>query len=452
MSAVAQGRDWGREPALNALETIFWRVEVDPSLRSTMLALEVLERAPRWDDLVALHRWALQRIPRLRQRVEDAHPPLVPPRWVDDLQFDLQFHLRRIRLHEGASWPDLFAAAERMVMTPFDRRRPPWEAVLVEGLPGGRAAYALKLHHSSTDGVGTMQLMAALHDVPLPPGSPGLVGRSAWVGQLAGLACRVMGDPVGSVRDSVGFGLSLQRVLTPPAAMPSSLLAGRSSNWRLAALDVDLAALRRAGKVAGGSVNDAFLAALLGGYRRYHEAKGSPVDAIPMAIPVSVRGDGDTAGGNRFTTVRFDGPVGVVDPRERIAQVGATIRAARAEPALGGGLGVLAPFLARLPAPMVAKVAGGMARGNDLQASNVPGSREPVQLAGVPVERLYPYAPLPGCPAMVTLVSHGPTCCVGVNYDPASFTDGDLFLRSIEDGFAEVLALADAAEQVRWVR
>jgi len=450
VSAVADHTQWDRDPALNALETIFWRVEADPSLRSTMMALEILERSPDWEDLVALHQRALARIPRLRKRVVDAQPPLLPPRWADDPQFDLDFHLRRTRLHEGATWRDLLVAAEQMVRTPFDRQRPPWEAVLVEGLPGGRAAYALKLHHSSTDGVGTMQLMAALHDVPVPraglaPAVPSQLGRAV------GLARRLVGHPVGSVRDGISYGLSLQRVLAPPAAAPSPLLAQRSTNWRLAAIDVDLEPLRRAGKVAGGSVNDAYLAALLGGYRLYHEAKGSPVDAIPMAIPVSVRREEDADGGNRFTTVRLDGPVGLVDPRERIARVGEIVRRARVEPALDG-LGVLAPVLARLPAPVLAQVAGGMARGNDLQASNVPGAREPVTLAGVPVERLYPYAPLPGCPAMVTLVSHGSTCCVGVNYDPAAFTDGDLFLTSLEAGFAEVLALAGGGESARWVR
>jgi diacylglycerol O-acyltransferase len=93
-----------------------------------------------------------------------------------------------------------------------------------------------------------------------------------------------------------------------------------------------------------------------------------------------------------------------------------------------------------------------MARGNDLQASNLPGASGPVFLAGARVERLYPYAPLPGCPAMITLVSHGPTCCVGVNYDPAAFAEGELFLASLEAGFAEVLAIVGAEGDARWVR
>lgn len=452
MTAHVSAPAWGQEPAMNALETIMWRAEADPTLRSTMLALEVLDRAPDWDALVAVHRRALVRVPRLRKRVAEAPLQLGPPRWVDDPHFDLGFHLRRGRLHDGASWADVFVALEQLVMTPFDRHRPPWEAVLLEGLPGGRAAYALKLHHSSTDGLGTMQLMAALHDVPALPAVPRLVPpASTRSDRLVGLARRVLGDPVAAVRDGVGYGLSLHRVMGPPAAEPSPLLAGRGTTWRLAALDVDLESLRRAGKVAGGSLNDAYLAALLGGYRRYHEARGAHVDTIPIALPVSVRRDDDPGGGNRFTSVRLAGPVGVVDPRTRIAAVGDLVRAARAEPALDG-LGLLAPFLARLPAPAIARLAGDMARGNDLQASNVPGSRDEVFLAGARVERLYPYAPLPGCPAMVTLVSHGDTCCVGVNYDPAAFTDGELFLSCLEAGFSEVLAIVGAGEEARCLR
>lgn len=451
MTAVVSHPAWGQDPAMNAIETIMWRAESDPTLKSTMLALEILDGPPAWDDLVALHHRALERIPRLRQKVVEQPVPFAAPRWSEDPQFDLHFHLRRGRLHEEASWADLFVAVEQLVMTPFDRHRPPWEAVLLEGLPGGRAAYALKLHHASTDGLGTMQLMAALHDTVVPSPDQDTGAAPSVVGRALGLARRITTRPAAALRDGLDYGQSLQRVLAPQLPEPSPLLAGRSTNWRLAALDVDLDALRRAGKEAGGSVNDAYLAALLGGYRRYHDAMGAPIAEMPMAIPVSVRREGDTAGGNKFTSVRFSGPVGMVDPRQRIAAIATQIRSSRAEPALDG-LGVLAPVLAVLPASVIAQVAGGMARGNDLQASNVPGSREPVFLAGSRVERLYPYAPLPACPAMITLVSHGPTCCVGVNYDPAAFTEGDLFLASLEAGFAEVLAIVGAEGDARWVR
>jgi diacylglycerol O-acyltransferase len=471
---------WGQEQSMSPLETIMWRVESDGILKSTMVALEILEHAPVWADVTAAHRRALDTIPRLRHRVVETPFGVSAPRWSPDAQFDLHFHLRRSRLPEGAQWQDLFSAVEQIAMSPFDRSRPPWEAVLFEGLPDGRAAYVLKLHHASTDGLGTMQLMAQLHSsVPAtasdpPPGtepraepvraSPSAVAvlaggalgtaRAAPAGvRLVGRLARRFADaPLPAVRTGIRYAESLLRVLTPPAAEPSPLLEERSTNWRLAAIDVNLVALKDAAQAAGGSLNDAYLAALLGGYRRYHEALGSPVESIPMAIPISVRREGDPAGGNRFATARLSGPVGLTDPAERIRVIHAMVAAARLEPALDN-IRVLAPVLAKLPVSMIAQVAGGMTRGNDLQASNVPGAREDVYLAGVRVERLYPYAPLPGCPAMITLVSHGDTCCVGVNYDSASFTDGALFLSSLEAGFTEVLALASADEgAARWLR
>jgi diacylglycerol O-acyltransferase len=91
---------------------------------------------------------------------------------------------------------------------------------------------------------------------------------------------------------------------------------------------------------------------------------------------------------------------------------------------------------------VIAQLAGPMTKGNDLQASNVPGIRGELFLAGARIERMYPYAPLPGCAAMITLVSHGEVGCVGVNFDAASFTDPELFVQCLLDGFAEVLALS----------
>jgi hypothetical protein len=134
------------------------------------------------------------------------------------------------------------------------------------------------------------------------------------------------------------------------------------------------------------------------------------------------------------------GPVGVADAAERMRQVGAAVRAARAEAALDG-LALLAPLLSRLPTPLVTQLAAAMAAGNDLQASNVRGLREDVYLAGAKVERLYPFAPLPGGAAMITLVTHGEVACIGATIDPAAITEIELFKRCLVEGFDEVLAL-----------
>ena len=84
-------------------------------------------------------------------------------------------------------------------------------------------------------------------------------------------------------------------------------------------------------------------------------------------------------------------------------------------------------LIVRLPGPLLNAVAGSVTKSNDLQASNVPGIREDVYVAGAKVLRSYPFGPLPGCAVMVEMVTHGETCCIGVNLDPAAITDVPLF-------------------------
>jgi hypothetical protein len=229
-----------------------------------------------------------------------------------------------------------------------------------------------------------------------------------------------------------------------PLSAPSPLLAGRGVAWRFAALDVPLKDLRSAARAGGGTLHDGYLAALLGGYRRYHTALGRSVRELPVAIPISVRRPGDPAGGNRITATRFSAPIGTVDAAARIRQVRGLVTSARSEPALAG-MDLMFPALARLPAALSTQLVSTITRSNDLQASFVPGVSSQRYLAGARLERVYPYAPRPGCPAMITLATHGDTACVGVNFDPASFEQPQLFTRCLLAGFAEVLALHPGA-------
>jgi diacylglycerol O-acyltransferase len=465
---------WGAQRDMNALEALMWRAEADPRLRSTIVALELLDRAPDWDRFVASHDWATRLIPRFRMKVTEPLMGIGRPTWQVDPHFDLHYHVRRIRLPVPGTWTDLLAAAEQIAMTPFDRHRAPWEAVLVDGMPDGGAAYILKLHHSTTDGVGATQLLGMLHSrtrepnrdkpEPLPPppdsgSSVAMVARqfSADARSVGGLAAGLLRRSGALTRPdrvaghTLQYAGSLRRVLAGPSGGPSPLLSGRSLSWRFAALDVAFADLRGAAKAAGGSLNDAFIASLLGGFRLYHEQMGSPVATIPVAMPISVRRDGDSQGGNRFVAARFDGPVGIVDPHERIVAISRIVGAARAEPAIEG-MGLATPLLSRLPGMVISQLAHNLTMGNDLQASNVPGIREDAFLAGAQIQRAYPFAPLPGCAAMIALVSHGDQCCIGVNLDPAAITEVKLFSRCLSDGFSEVLALhPGAADPVRRV-
>lgn len=457
-----------RSEPLGALDTIMWRSEVDPSLRSTMAAIEILDCAPDWGRFLAAHEWASRALPRFHKKVVESAVPFAVPRWAVDDGFDLHYHVRRGRL-ATPSWTSLLETAQQIVMTPFDRARPPWEVYLYEGLPGGRAAYLLKLHHAIADGLGAVALMSKVHAFRreanpddgdgMRPERPephrwGLLGRQVGedLAQLpgalrsaAGAAATSAADPVGTARRVLQYGSSLRRMLTDPLSAASPLLAKRSLSWRFGALDLRFEDLRAAAKSVDSSLNDAYVASLLGGLRRYHAALDCPVATIPMAIPVSVRRPGDADDTNRITSARIAGPVAVADPAERIQEVRQLLKQAREEPATEA-TSAMAPYVARLPGPMLARFGGGLTKANDLQASNIPGLREDFYLAGARVERVYPFAPLPGCALMITMFSHGDTICVGANYDAASITEPGLFMSSLAEGFGEVLDLADGAE------
>jgi diacylglycerol O-acyltransferase len=465
-----EGPAWGSQREMNPLETLMWRAESNPRMRSTVCGLELLDRAPDWERLVAAHEWASRLVPRFRQRVVEPPLGLGAPSWAVDGDFDLGYHVRRMKVPAPGAWSELLEAAQQIGMTPFDRARSPWEAVLFEGLADGRAAYLLKLHHSTSDGMGGIQLLSMLHSrtrehnpnkpqgpdpVPEHPGALALLAGQAVrdaraLPALARGAAGMLGrlaQPQRATRDAWSYAQSLRRVLADPDAPGSPLLKERSMSWRYLALDVEFADLRAASKKGGATLNDAYLAALLGGLRRYHEQLGVHVDALPIAIPISVRREGDAAGGNQFTGARLAGPVAVADPVERMHAIGELVKRARAEPALGG-IGLIAPALARLPSAAVSDFVGSLTASNDLQASNVPGIREEVYLAGAKIERMYGFGPLPGCACMVTLVTHGSTCCVGVNLDPAAVTDIERFADCLRAGFDEVLAVGGGSRGV----
>lgn len=457
---------WGGAADLTAWEALMWRAEGDHRTRSAGVVVEILDSEPDWDRVVAAHDRLSQRIPRLRDRVVAPGLPFLAPAWSPDPHFDLAYHLQRFRLPEGGSLDDLYAVASVLAARPLDPQRPPWEALVIEGLPDGQSAYLLKAHHSLTDGLGLLQLLELTHGHGREPGSrepapepeqrrtvssSGLLADrlvSSFTTVPTGIARdaahavgRFASDPVGVTTEAVRFVKSLRRVLNPPGAARSPILRDGGMGYRFATLDEPLSVLKAAGKAAGGSINDAFLAGLLGGLRRYHEERGVKVDYLPMAIPVSVRKADDPQGGNRFAAARFVAPVGEADPAARVAAIHRFIGDARKEPALGF-TDIVAPVLGLLPDSALTHVAAQLTKVSDLQASNMAGVNRTLYLAGAKVLRLYVVGPRPGIAVMATLLSYEGNCCIGLNFDPQAITDTAMFLRCLQEGFDEVLSLA----------
>ena len=463
--------DWGASPQMNPLETAMWRAEsADPRLRVTVSLLELLDPAPDWDRLLAAHEWASRMVPRMRQRVLEPALALGTPAWVTAGDFDLSRHVHRVRLPGPGTLRQLLDVVQDFAAAPLDRNRPLWAALLVEGLADGRAGYVAKSHHSVTDGLGAVQLMMRLHsrtaehdpDRPEPP------VPAAGDGSRAGLFASQVGDalratPVAAVRTgtrvlgtlsqpwdaasrAAGQALSAVRCAGQSSAAPSGsvLLARRGGDWHFEIVDVPLADLKAGAKAAGGSINDGLLAAVIGGFRRYHERQGAPVDRLTVGFPISLRAQDDPQGGNRFTGAKFAAPMDETDPAARIAAVRQFVLAARAASAATADTvtAALAPAIAWLPAPVVSMVSDRLTSTNDVQVSSIPGVPFPVYSAGSLITHMYPFGPLPGCAAMITLLSYNGDCCIGINTDTLAVTDPGGLADDLRAGLDEVVQLA----------
>ncbi len=253
------------------------------------------------------------------------------------------------------------------------------------------------------------------------------------------VAGRAILEPVATVSGIVNYAVSGMRVINR-AAEPSPLLRRRSLATRSEAIDIPLSDLHKAAKAGGGSINDAYLAGLSGALRRYHEALGVPIGTLPMAVPVSLRADADTAGGNRFTGVNLAAPIGTADPISRMQKIRAQMTQRRDEPAMNI-IGSLAPVLSVLPTAVLEGITGSVV-GADVQASNVPVYPGDTYIAGAKVLRQYGIGPLPGVAMMVVLISRGGWCTITVRYDRASVRKEALFAQCLLEGFDEILALA----------
>jgi len=451
---------------LSPVDYLMHRGEAQPATRSAFLNVEILDRPADWGRLREAIDRASRVVIRMRQKVVIPPVPTTPPRWVVDPDFDLNYHLRRAALPAPGTLRQLLDLAELTLQSPLDTSRALWEAIYVEGLEGGRAALLTKLSHAITDGLGGIALFEQVYDterdpdprpmppIPIPrdvsgedllrdslahlPETAVSAGRQA-LGRAVATAGRLISRPGPTVLDAIGFADSARRVLGPPPVPPSPLLRRRSLVSRTFVLEVPLVDLRAAAKAAGGSVNDAYLAALSGGLGRYHQALGVPIDALPLTLPVSLRTGDDPASGNRFGGATIAAPIGEPDPAERIRLIREQVIARRSEPAIDV-IGQIAPVLSLLPDGALQMVSERI-NVPDVQASNVPGYAAETFLAGAKVERQYALGPLPRVAMMAILVSRAGICTVTVRYDAASFSAADQLEKGLQLGFDEVLEL-----------
>jgi diacylglycerol O-acyltransferase / wax synthase len=448
-----------------------WYMEQDPLLRSTVVCVLVLDGSPDWDRLSERLERATRLTPGFRHRVVLSPLRLATPRWVVDPDFDLLWHIRRFEAAPPKTLAAVLEFARKTGMAGLDRDRPLWEYTFIEGLEGGQTALVMKLHHSLTDGVGGMDIARLLFDGepdpedlgPMPEaplgehlGSVDLVRDALghnW-SQLFGFAKRRVTSAVGdmahvvrhprdTLTEAVATSQSIARVLRPVSNTLSPVMTARHLAWHYELLEFPLADLLAAAHTAGATHNDAFLAGVTGGLRRYHEQHGQHVDELRVTMPVNIRKADDPLGGNRITLLRFKVPVGIVDPTERMQETHQRCEPLKTDRSLPYTQAI-AGTLNLLPRGYV----GGMLKHIDFLASNVPGVRVPFYLAGSKVNRFYGFGPTIGAAFNITLMSYCGTCFVGVNIDTGAIPDTGQLMGCLQSGFDEILAVTGSSGQV----
>jgi diacylglycerol O-acyltransferase / wax synthase len=460
--------EWGQ--SLAGWNAGVWRTSVSSlTMRSAIMGVFLLESAPDIEALRDRMDRATRWFPALRQRVVEPIGAVGQPRMVVDPHFDITFHTARFALPAPGSWGQLMLHVRRQSMYDLDRDRPLWRATLVEGLEGDKAAILLMAHHAIADGQGAIMMLAGLVDwaadaglagEPMPPApAPGrtdpitatlaALGSTAKtaselgvqaVRDLPGSAKNLAGHPRRTTTQAAGLAASAARVLRMHREPLSPLMRERGTTYTSRTMDVPFEAMHASAALYGGTINDAFLAALMGGMRRYHALHGVEVGRLRVNVPVSTRpGSGSSATSNAVTIARIELDAGERDVPARFAAAAAAVSAARSEPAIP--FADLAADASRLlPVGLIAEVA----KASDLTASNVPGLPAPVWVGGVRLQRLYPIVPTLGAAVNVTMLSYARThCSVGVSTDDIAVRNPDQLMECLAEGFAEIGAVPE---------
>ncbi len=246
------------------------------------------------------------------------------PIWVEDPEFDLDAHVRRVVCPAPGGMAEFCALVEQIYAHPLDRDRPLWQTWVVEGLDGGRVALVTLLHHAYSDGVGVLDMLAAFYndtpdEAPVvappwePPPLPSTRQRLGWA--LRDLPSRLgkIAPTVRAVRDRVRiereFAKDGDRRVPPTfdrSAPPGPFQRGLSRSRRFSCESFPLAEVREVSKTLGVTINDVFLACVAGAVRRYLERCGSPpTDAMVATMPLAVTPAAERAHPGNYSSVDY---------------------------------------------------------------------------------------------------------------------------------------------------
>jgi diacylglycerol O-acyltransferase len=429
---------------------------------------------PRYVDLVEHVRGRLELVPRFRQRL--AVPPLEAgrPLWVDDVNFNLSYHIRHTALPEPGGEAQLKRLTARVFSQQLDRSKPLWEMWLVQGLERDRFAILTKTHHAMVDGISGVDIGTVLFDLePVPepapvedgwapraaPSAAELIARAATDAAAAPLkvaerAVEAVRHPESAARratEAVEGLLEFAAALADPAPhvpLNQSIGPHRRFTWARS----ELATFKRIKDTFGGTVNDVVLAVVTGALRSWLHERGVRTEGLELRalVPVSIR-TADERGdlGNRLAAMRGPLPVYVEDPVRRLRVVSEQMEGLkRSKQALGAE--VISRFNDFAPPTLLAQAAriNFSTRLFNLIVTNVPGPQMPLYVLGREMEEVFPVAFLPEDHALaVAIMSYNGRICFGLLADYDSMEDVETLAQGLDESLAELEEAAAAADR-----
>lgn len=363
----------------------------------------------------------LHLLPPFRRRAVMIPYGLYHPVWIEDATFDIDRHLHRVVLPEGATMRDLDAVVSEVAGRPLDRTRPLWEITAVEGLAGGRVGFIAKLHHALADGTAASELL--MNVLLTDPNDAVEVAPPVWSGEaepsrhellrgawesLRALLPQVpslLGSTLGRVAKVVRHARSTEVEAAVPFRTPATPWnAALTANRIYATAELSLDEIKDVRKRHGATVNDVFLAVVTGALRRYLASHGRLAGAPLVAgVPANVGGDEPgRLSGNRVSNLFALLPVHLADPVERLRAISAAMQVAKERHAILGPellhqwveLSLHHPSSTFMRLWSRLKLSDRVGSPINLVVSNVPGPRVPLYVAGASLVSLHSIGPI----------------------------------------------------------
>jgi WS/DGAT/MGAT family acyltransferase len=425
---------------------------------------------PAFADLLDHIRGRLHLVPRYRQKL--ATPPLDSgrPLWVDDPNFNLEYHVRHAALPAPGSEEHLLQLAARIASQQLDRAKPLWECWLVEGMADDRFALIMKTHHSLVDGISGVDLGTVLFDLspePAPsdmelepwraapepsPAELVVAGVRGFVTTTAEIAARALAAAarpnrtLGALREvAEGVGEIVWAGLNPAPETPLNVPIG--PHRRYAVVRQELADYKLVKDALGGTVNDVVLTVVSGALARWLRSRGIRTEGLELRalVPVSVRTEHDKGDlGNKLTAMRGPLPVYITDPVARLRFVKKAMDGLK-DSKQAVGAATLASVNNLAPPTILAQASrlNFSTRLFNMLVTNVPGPQLPLYVLGRKLTDLFPIAFLPRNHALaIAIMSYDGGIDYGLLGDYDALPDIDV----IADGINTVLGeLLDAA-------